>query len=272
MISTVYADPTTPSYTITDLGPGNITFSTDASGNGIVIAPGGQTAYPFQQTHDTVLTPDQGTMVSFPLAQSAPVNDSMTYGDPRNAYSVALNPIMNTNRIVAAIDSVGVSGHYGSDIVYYVPRNPNGSWGSPGVMWGGAEQFEQGPVFRGVSLTGINKLNQVLGSMQPETFNNPSMQAVLYDIGTHSLINLSNYLMSQSQYPYHDISPIALDDQGRILLRTGYGWSADHTVLLTPDGVSSDPLPLATPEPGSLAVMALAMAALAAQRVRQHRR
>jgi hypothetical protein len=42
------------------------------------------------------------------------------------------------------------------------------------------------------------------------------------------------------------------------------------TLLLTPVGLSSDPLQV--PEPGSLAVMALAMAAFAGQSIREHRR
>jgi hypothetical protein len=40
---------------------------------------------------------------------------------------------------------------------------------------------------------------------------------------------------------------------------------------LTADGVSSDPIALATPEPGSLAVMALAMAVFAVHRIRERR-
>ena len=42
----------------------------------------------------------------------------------------------------------------------------------------------------------------------------------------------------------------------------------EHALLLTPDGVSSDPIVMSTPEPGSWAVMALAMAAFAAHRAR----
>jgi hypothetical protein len=298
MVSTAYADPITPSYSVADLGTGpimattanghriamepgtlgggpypgssggNQMLSAEATGSQIVAVSNGQATYPFTLTPATPLQPDHGIMVNFPLAQPAPVND-MTYGDPRNAYSIVLNPIMNASGIVAAIDAAGVSGHdRGGDVAYYVQRNPDGSWGSPVWMWGGSQAVTGGYI-GGASLTGINPLNQVLGSMQPVSFHNAPTQAVLYDISTHSLINLSDYLAPQG---YHDIHPLALDDQGRILLWAAKGWSAEDTLLLTPDGVSSDPIPLATPEPGSLAVMALAMAAFVARRVRKTRR
>ena len=49
VVSTAQADPMTSSYRLTDLGAGNVTFSTDPNGNGVIIAPGGQSAFAFQQ-------------------------------------------------------------------------------------------------------------------------------------------------------------------------------------------------------------------------------
>ena len=113
-------------------------------------------------------------------------------------------------------------------------------------------------------------MNQVLGSVELDPAGLAPYQAVLYKIGTHSLINLSDYLLPQG---YHDLHPLAIDDQGRILLWAAEGFnSAEYTLLLTPAGVTSDPIPLATPEPGSLAVMAVAMAGLAVHRIRERRR
>src|SRR5262249_33194708 len=156
----------------------------------------------------------------FPLADPAPVNRGDTYGNPRNAYSLVETSLMNPNGIVAAIDSAGVYGHSEWNTIYYSQRNSDGSWGSPVVMWRGSTQFGQGPVIGGASITGINKLNQVLGWVQPDG-NYAVPQPVLYDINSRSLINLASYLASQPQ-PYHDIRPIALDDQGRILLQAGF--------------------------------------------------
>jgi hypothetical protein len=304
-ISTAQADAITPSYAITDLGSGGITATTangstialdvgslassdpanqqlaaEANGSQITGISNGQATYSFPLTPATALQPYQGIMVDIPLTEQAPVGAGATFGNPRNAYSDAVAPaLMNASGIVATIDSVGVYGHTGWNSIYYVQRNPDGTWGSPVAMWRGPVEWQQGPVVGGASITGINKLNQVLGWLQPPDSGDPNHQAVLYDIKTHSLINLATYLMSQSQ-SYFDVRPIAIDDQGRILLRTGYidghqtgfSYGPDHTVLLTPDGVSSDPIPLATPEPGSLAVMTLAMAAFAVHRARERRR
>ncbi len=65
--STASADPITiPGYTVTDVGSGTSTFSTGASGNGILNAPNGQ-SYAFQQPSGTILTPGQGIAAGIPL-------------------------------------------------------------------------------------------------------------------------------------------------------------------------------------------------------------
>ena len=289
-ISTARADALTPSYTVTDLGSGNITataangtviqnlisfaggqgnqeLTATASGSPIVSISNGQSAYSFNVTPAISLNPNQGNLANFPVPIPAPVNSSDTYGNPANAYSVPLQPIMNANGVVVAIDSAGVSGHEGMGTAYSVQQNADGSWGTPTIMWGGNTQFTGLPTPAGLSVTGINNLNQVLGEMGVGGFSNDiATNAVVYDIGTHSLINLSNYLSPQG---YHDIHPIAIDDQGRILLWAALGTTSEDTVLLTPSGLHPDPIPLATPEPASWAVMALAMVAFVAHRVRE---
>jgi hypothetical protein len=60
---------------------------------------------------------------------------------------------------------------------------------------------------------------------------------------------------------------VAIDESGRILLEASpVAGGPEQTLLLTPAGVSSDPLAVPAPEPGSFAVMAMAMAALAMKR------
>lgn len=291
VVSTAHADPIVPSYTVTDLGSGTITLSagngntvpgnpygwslssslwTAANGGQVVSVSNGQAVYPFALTPAAPLTPYQGSMTGFPLAQPAPVNDPATYGNPINAYSVVYSPLMNANGVVVAIDSAGVFGHSGTESAYYVQRNPDGSWGAPGVIWSGNNQFGQGPVVGGVTLAGINNLNQVVGTMNVDprySINN----AVLYDITTHRLTNLSALPVLAN---YLNVLPIAIDDQGRILVDADpVRWgTAKQTLLLTPAGVTSDPHLVPAPEPGSLAVMALAMAAFAARGIGERRR
>ena len=71
-------------------------------------------------------------MANFPLIQSAPVGNPMTYGNPANAFSYVQSAVMNANGIVAAIDDAGVNGHYRYRARLISPsRMPNGSWGTP---------------------------------------------------------------------------------------------------------------------------------------------
>jgi hypothetical protein len=292
-IPAAHADPISSSYVTTDLGAGTITISaangntvpvdsgaangdlayslpTAANGGQIVSVSNGQMAYSFTLTPATPLNAYQGIMTGFPVAQNAPVNDPNTYGNPINAYSVVLNPLMNANGIIAAIDSAGVYGHYGSESAYYVQRNPNGSLGSPVTIWNGSEQFAQGPNVGGVTIAGINNANQIIG--RESVGNAGQWNAVLYDINTHTLTNLSTL---PALAGYLNILPIAIDDLGRILIEAdpvpGSG-SAEQTLLLTPAGVSFEPLSVPAPEPGSVTVMALAMAAFALYRIRDRRK
>jgi hypothetical protein len=292
VVSTANADPIGASYNVTDLGSGTITLST-SNGTVVPIDPttswfgligsatstatnadqfttvsNGQATYPFILTPATTLTPNQGIMTDFPMPQAAPV--AAAGGNPINAYSVISTALSNANGIAVAINSAGINGHYGEDFAYYVQRNSNGSWGAPVVIWGGGVQLGQGPV-GGVTIAGINSMNQVLGTMAitPSGVTN----AVLYNIGTQSLTNLSTLLL-QNNFVASSVRPIAIDDLGQILVQAApFGGSSVQgvqTLLLTPVGMPGDPVP--APEPGSLAVMALAVAAFAATRIRESRR
>jgi hypothetical protein len=296
VVSTAGADSIVPSYTVTDLGSTAATLSTStgvsipvdlsavsygilasgvstaAGGGRITTVSVGNTTDPFTFTPPTVLSGYQGIMTNFPLAVTAPVNDPNTYGNPFNAYSVISSPLLNANGIAVAIDSAGVYGHGGTETAYFVQRNADGSWGSATVAWAGSTQSGQGANVGGVTIAGINNLNQILGTMSVSNGNGSgsTTAAVLYNIGTHTLTNLS---AMPGLSNYTNIQPVAIDDQGRILLEgtpvPGSSAQGEQLVVQIPPHLP-DPVP--APEPGSLAVMVLAIAAFAARRIRERRR
>jgi hypothetical protein len=285
--STACADAITSSYTVTNLGSGTITLlasngnsvpvdrtsvsygtfasalSNAANGGQIMSVSSGQVSYPFAFMPDAALTPYQGNLSNFPSAVSAPVSNPLTYGNPLNAYSIVFNPLANANGTVVAIDSAGVFGHLGASSVYYVQRSPDGSWGTPNVIWSGNVRNDQGPSLGGVTIAGINNMNQVLGTIGVDSAYSLK-NAVMYDINTHTLTNLSTL---PALAGFLNILPVAIDDLGRILVEASpFPPGTEETLLLTPSGVNSDPLAVPAPEPGSLVVMALAMAAIAIKR------
>jgi hypothetical protein len=266
-----HADPLTiPGYTVTDLGPGTPTFSTDANGNGVLNAPDGQ-IFAFPQTPNMVLTPGQGVMANFPLSLSAPVGDTYTYGNPAFAFANVQSAVMNANGLVVATEYEGVTGHWAIGGAYAVQHNADGSWGSPVSLWSGNEQIDGYPPHFNV-VTGVNNLNQVLGSMGTNGPDNLS-DTVLYNVSTHTLIDLSVLMAATNNFNIY--APIALDDDGRILVsaiaQRSSGYPLEN-LLLTPDGVPATPLEVPAPEPGTLAVMLLAIAGFAAHRVRERQR
>jgi hypothetical protein len=168
-----------------------------------------------------------------------------------------------------AIDTSGVYGHFGSQAAYSVQRNADGSWGQTNVIWYGTQQEGQGPIIGGTTIAGINSHNQVLGTMSL-TAAYPLTNAVMYDINSHTLTNLSTL---PALAGYLNLLPVAIDDSGRILVQASpVAGGPEQSLLLTPAGVSSDPLAVPAPEPGSFAVMALAMAAFAVKGIRERRR
>jgi hypothetical protein len=98
----------------------------------------------------------------------------------------------------------------------------------------------------------------------------PLNNAVMYDINTHTPTNLSTLPALAS---YLNLLPVAIDDLGRILVEASpVAGGPEQALLLTPAGVSSDPLAVPAPEPGSFAVMMLAMATFAWKGIRERRR
>jgi hypothetical protein len=221
----------------------------------------GQTSYPFTFTPPTIVTSDPSIRNSIPLY--TPFNASF------DSSKYLVNMAMNANGFVAAVEDVSSVGETYQGVAYFVQRNPDGSWGSPSGMWAGPFRDAFGPDNEGPTILGINKMNEAVGIMYDPSYPYSS-NAALFNMNTGVLTNLSS-LSILSKYVY--IYPLAIDDLGRILLEADpVSDGPEQTLLLTPDGVSSDPIILSAPEPGSWAVMALAVAAFAAHRARERRR
>jgi hypothetical protein len=96
---------------------------------------------------------------------------------------------------------------------------------------------------------------------------------------SQTLTNISTLLGSgsggidQSGGDYVVNQPIALDDDGRILLSADpFPGNQPTNLLLTPDGLSAAPLEVPAPEPGTLGIGLFAIAGFVAHRLREHRR
>jgi hypothetical protein len=266
------ADPLT-NLTLIDLGTGTPTFAMGANG-GIVIAGSGLTAYPFQKAQDTSPDPKKLLSTGFPLPDRAPTQDPMTYGDPSRAYGILSNAHANGNGVVVGIEATGVAGHYGSSDVYFSQQAPDGSWGAPTHMWTGGPPSFMGLNWEPIaSITGINAKDEVLGSGTAQNAAGPFVHqtALLYNLDTKSLLDLSTLAVLEAGR-WNTLSPIAIDDRGRILLTGSPLTGPDHTLLLTPEGVSSDPLAVPAPEPGALAFAVLTITALTLRRAARSRR
>ena len=140
---------------------------------------------------------------------------------------------------------------------FTVQQNANGSWGQPTSIADAAIFGYLGSAT--LVAAGINKTGQVLlGSNYPS--------ALVYHPTTKTLTDLQT-LQAITNSGYPNLTPIGIDDQGRILVRGQSGPGTDpaayDTLLLTPDGVSSSPLPMSTPEPGGLLIWGLISVCLA---------
>jgi hypothetical protein len=268
VLSSAQADPITiPGYTVTDLGAGTPTFSTDANGNGVLNAPNGQ-VYAFSQTPNTVLTPGQGIMSNFPQLEPPPHNPSEDDGNPAYDFSRVSSAIMNANGVVAAMNFAGTSGHENWYNEYTIQLNPNGTWGQPALVFSGSLGSDGAP--EPFKVVGLSLSNEIL--IFNNFTNSQANEALLYNVSSHTLTDLFS-LLSASNLPYYNLVPIAIDDDGRILLGASElnqtaGWTQTN-LLLTPDGLSAAPLEVPAPEPASLALMLLAMAGFAWHRRRE---
>jgi hypothetical protein len=261
-----------PTYSLTDLGSGtgqgSIVYSSDASGNGIVIAYG-MTAYPFPQTAATTLLPTQIGSSGLPVFDAAPAVPSGQSGSVFS-YSSVQTAMQNVNGTVAATDAAGTYGavnQVDSQSAYFVQKNADGSWSAPVLMWSGSPTPQYVPYYGslGNSIWGINKQNEVIGIMQTGTGASATDSGVVYDINTKTLTSLST-LPNVLAAGFLSVTPFAIDNAGRILATAVQAGGGEDMILLTPAGVNSYPLPVPAPEPSTLAVMLLGSGVFAARR------
>jgi hypothetical protein len=263
--STASADPITiPGYTVTDVGSGTSTFSAGASGNGILNAPNGQ-SYAFQQQSGTILTPGQG------IAAGIPLLSPLSYPpDPSAAYVNLASAVMQPGGLVAAVDNSGVGDITYSQTAYFVEHNADGSWGQPIVIAQGPGQPAAGYTQAELGIVGITNANQLLiNNLNVSGLQSPN--ALLYNVNNQTTTNLGTLLLSAG---YSEPQGLAIDADGRILLSavavandsTGLG-PHQTELLLTPDGLSPDPIQVPVPEPGALAVMLVAIAGFVTHRI-----
>ena len=100
---------------------------------------------------------------------------------------------MNANGLVAVTEDWGVDGHFESSSAYAVQLNANGSWSNPVAIWTGNLQVTT--YTPQMLITGVNNLNQVLGSMGLNAPYYNQSDAVLYNVGSHTQTDLTTLLL-----------------------------------------------------------------------------
>ena len=250
------------SYAVTDLGvvPSYSPLGVHLYGDGgSPLAPGGQTVtasdgsvYAFPRTSTTI--PGSG------LDKLAPVLPQLS---APYAYSV-VDPLaaapMNANGLVLGAARSGIDGHdaYTTTGIFAVQRQADGSLGTPRVLW--TSQNLSNPA-RAVD---INVRNEVLGQWA-DVGGNSWRHWLVADAITGEVKNLPIEFGG-----WYIETMNALDDRGRILaFSQSFGHDGQHALLLTPEGVSSDPI--ATPEPSALMALGVAGSAWVVRRRRGRR-
>jgi hypothetical protein len=274
----IHADPISPSYTIADLGNDPTpSFGTYTSGSGItattvpatsvntvIIAANGQTAYPFSQPLSSTMMPAPS---GFPVPEAAPPAEGGNFPNFSGTGSVTLYP----NGIAIALDQLTQSSgdEWQRSDLYYVRQNADGTWGQPVVIAQGPTHTRpdigQGP---GIGAF-VDRAGDILVSAQStQLFGQPTVS--LYNVNTQVTTDLSTL---PGLAGFSNFRVLSMDQDGRtlVLANNPTGLESDDLLLLTPAGVQSDPIITSAPEPGSWAVMAMALAACVAHRARRHR-
>lgn len=196
-----HADPITPSYTITDLGNDpNPSFGTYTSGSGVtvttvpatsgntvIIAANGQTAYPFSQSLSSTSMPAPS---GFPVPEAAPPAEGGTFPN----YSGTGLVTLYSNGIAIALDQLTQSAgdEWQRSDLYYVRQNADGTWGQPVVI-------AQGPTHTGPDIgqgpgigAFVDKAGDILVSTQSTTLRATDREPLQCEYpGLHGSLDLA---------------------------------------------------------------------------------
>lgn len=257
-----------PAYTVTDLGTGTAQVSTDADGNGIVVAPDGQRTYTFPNTNNS-LANLESVLPLIPPLYNAPIHNPMTYGDPNNAYSYIKDGFLNENGLFVGRNLFGVGGHVAGagSIVVASQRQADGTFDPLSFLWSSPNNASTGGQTAEAKF--LNNRDQVLGlaglPYDPNSYY--SKNFYLFDMRSNTRTDLKELLPN-----WQLDDELGLDDQGRMLL-LAHVWDAQegaryHSLLLTPTNLLGDPVTV--PEPTSLATLMLGLGYLAFRRSRRH--
>lgn len=240
--SAAFASPT---YTVTDLG---------SNGN----------EFPFTPNRNDLPADWNSAPGGVPILQPAPFSSeppdpaSQPLGLHGYSYSMLYN--MNANGLAVGINTYGADGsgyHVQYSEVFAVQRQPDGSWGNPEGLWGGAPVYITG--FNGLVVGGISNTGQIVGAgpLNPSLsmYSDAPKQWWIYDTKDHSLATLESLLPRQDLH----VDSASIDADGQILVRVlggpPYQNQPDY-LLLTPTGT---PTPTPVPEPTCLSLLVAAV-------------
>lgn len=273
-ISTARADAISSSWTVVDLGSSG-GFVTPPGPNGSVGGVNGPVyAFPQSFTGSIVSTP-----ANFTLADPVPTSYD---GIPGQGFSFVQGGVMlYPNGIAMAMDEYGFNAYtVGTEYeswraadIYYVQRNPDGTWGQPVVLMSTGRQTGNEGLIPNItaSLSKSGYVVELTSSIPGLTTNDTAV----YNIYTHQFTDLSR-LPQIVNNGYSNLIGTHIDDNGDILAYANHvtgpnSEAGNDLVLLIPPGASPSPIEAAAPEPGSWAVMALAMTAFTMHRLRTRR-
>jgi hypothetical protein len=269
MIAKTCGASSVPSYTATDLGVGTAQLS-GTGADATLTSPDGKTVYSFPMTNNMVADP-QSLIANFPVLldpSKLPPSDGSGPLDPHFRFDNWIGPVfLNTNGFAAATEAYGFDGSttVGGSSVDILQRQANGTFALTSLASGASSpgSLNTGG-FRAFAVS-LNDLNQLLSfGLGANSFQNFDGPPVL------TLANLNTGIVT----PLNSLLPgwhiegggEALDDQGRILVYASSqatDWQ-DHAFLLTPAGLSSNPIP--APEPTPFITLAVAGLGLAVRR------
>ncbi|WP_435015302.1 hypothetical protein TA3x_002841 [Tundrisphaera sp. TA3] len=279
-------------YSIKDLGPGVARLSDPVGAGATLITPDGSTTYAFPRT-DHRVADDRGSK-EIGAYQSPSYYSGLpklfAYQPPPGSYSTGayspefyyhnyIGPIFrNANGFVAVSDMSGLAGHStgaGSAIGFYRMKD-DGTYGRLETMIQGQPLSTPDNISTSGVIAAVLDLNNrneaLVRTANPRNgwngYTSPRYSVV--DLVTGIQTDLATLLPNK-----HQFDALALDDEGRILVK---GWAEDellrttelHSYLLSPSGVASEPI--TTPEPATRALFAVASTSVLIRRRAKHRR